>query len=203
MSYQEQPSLDAVVLRNVLLRATRALFAKPENYGDLADKLQAFKWDPNDEKGSSLQIELDWNFDPHKIGNRQSIFVGIDDIDFHTDFIDHRSDISEDRSRITYTQSATTKAQIRAVSPLPDEPLYLTTVASAYFLAMRPQIMNHFNLTRYDMARLSKTTLVKNTGEALKLYESMLSINLAFNFSIVSSLEGVRIKAFTLDLNSQ
>lgn len=192
MSYSAE-SLDAVSLRRVFLLATRELFSDPVNYGDLSEKLSRFKYS-DDLSESSLLVDLDFEYNPKELQPRQAVYVGLGDVSFDSAVVDHMAAISEDRSQVTYVQSAKTALQVRCVAPNADEPLYLATVATAFFFAMRPVFMDELGLSRMDLAGLSKPTLIDKAPS--RMFEVSFVANLAFNFNVISTLEGHRLKAY-------
>ena len=193
MSGYSAESLDAVSLRRVFLLATRELFSDPVNYGDLSEKLSRFKYSDTLSE-SSLLVDLDFEYNPKELQPRQAIYVGLGDVAFDSTVVDHMAAINEDRSQVTYVQSAKTALQVRCVAPNADEPLYLATVAAAFFFAMRPAFMDELGLSRMDLAGLSKPTLIDKAPS--RMFEVSFVANLAFNFNIISTLEGHRLKAY-------
>ena len=124
------------------------------------------------------------------------MYVGLGDVEFSTIVLDHRAEISEDRASITYVQSATTSLRIRCVAPNADEPLYLATTAAAFFFAMRPQFIQELGLSRMDLGKVTSPQLIEKAPT--RMFEVSMVANLAFNFNVVSVLEGHRLKAYRL-----
>ena len=199
MSGYSAESLDAVSLRRVFLLATRELFTDPVNYGDLSDKLSNFKYSDN-AKDSTLLVDLDFEYNPKELQPRHAVYVGLDDVRFNTVVLDHKAEISEDRAKTTYMQAAETALQIRCVAPNADEPLYLATVATAFYFAMRPVFMAELGLSRMDLVGLSKPTLIDKAPT--RMFEVSFVAKLAFNFNVISTLEGHRLKAYRLTTTS-
>lgn len=195
MSYLAQESLDPVALRRVFLLATRQLYSDPLNYGDLSEKLSRFVWRP-ELTDTTLPVELDFEYNPVELQPRHAVYVGIGDCGFSTVVLDHRADISDDRAKVTYMQAATTTFRLRYVSPTPDEALYLATVGAAYYMAMSRVFVRNLGLSRFDLQALSAPQLIDKAPT--RLFEVSLVSNLAFNFNIVSTLEGQRLKTFQL-----
>jgi hypothetical protein len=195
MSAYSAESLDAVSLRRIFLLATRELFADPVNYGDLSGKLSNFKYS-EDPKESTLLVDLDFEYNPKELQPRHAVYVGLDDVRFTPMVLDHKAEISEDRASITYVQSAETALQVRCVAPNADEPLYLATIATAFYFAMRPVFMEELGLSRMDLIGLSKPTLIDKAPT--RMFEVSFAAKLAFNFNIISTLEGHRLKSYKL-----
>lgn len=193
MSYLMEESLDAISLRRVFLLATRQLFSAPENYGSLRDRLNRFVYS-DDMAASTLPVELDFEYNPAELQPRHAVYVGIGEINFTPNVLDHRADISDDRAKITYTQSAATGLRLRFVSPYADEALYLATVASAYFMAMSREFLENLDLQRFDIANLSAPTLLDKAPT--RMFEVSFSAAIKFNYNIVSSVEGHRVKSY-------
>lgn len=188
-------SLDSVSLRRVFLLATRELFSHPENFAELSEELSRYKYS-TDEKTSSLAVELDYVYNPKNLSARHAVYVGIGDLDFSVEYLDHRAGVNDDRSQHVFVQPAKTSLMIRCVTPLPDESLRLATIALGYFFGMRPLFMQQLSLTRFDLGKLSAPSLVEKAPTAL--YESVMVATIAFNFEITSTIEGHRIKTFSL-----
>jgi len=199
MSGYSAESLDAVSLRRVFLLATREFFADPVNYGDLSGKLSNFKYS-EEPKDSTLVVDLDFEYNPKELQPRHAVYVGLEDVQFSTLVLDHIAEISEDRAKITYVQGAETALQLRCVAPNADEPLYLATAATAFYFAMRPVFMAELGLSRMDLVRLSKPTLIDKAPT--RMFEVSFIAKLAFNFNVVSTLEGHRLKAYKLATTS-
>jgi hypothetical protein len=195
MSYLAEESLDPVTLRRVFLLATRQLFSDPENYGSLRARLDRYVYS-EDLKTSTLPVELDFEYNAVELQPRHAIYVGVGDIGFSSQVLDHRADISEDRAKVTYTQAASTALRLRCVAPVADEPLYLATVASAYYMAMSRVFMVNLGLSRFDLATLSAPQLVDKAPT--RMFEVQFAAKLDFHFNIVSTLEGQRLKTFQL-----
>lgn len=196
--YLQDKSLDQVTLRKVFLLATRALYSSSDNYGDLADTLKNFIYSEDLEK-QTLPVDLDFNYNPTVLTARRAIYVGLEDIEFTPRFINSESRGSEDNASVVFTQSATTALVVRAVSPEADEALYLTTLAGAYYTGMRPMIMKQLQLARFDLAGISKPTLIDEAPT--RLFQTTMRANVSFYYSIESTLEGVPLKNFTLTVN--
>ena len=194
MSYSAE-SLDAVSLRRVFLLASRELFSDPYNYGDLRSKLDRFKYS-DIAADSTLLVDLDFEYNVKELQPRHAVYVGLGDVEFSTIVLDHRAEISEDRASITYVQSATTSLRIRCVAPNADEPLYLATTAAAFFFAMRPQFIQELGLSRMDLGKVTSPQLIEKAPT--RMFEVSMVANLAFNFNVVSVLEGHRLKAYRL-----
>jgi hypothetical protein len=193
MSYQTMESLDPVTLRRVFLLATRQLFSDPECYGDLRDKLSRFIYS-DDQKLCTLPVELDFEYNPTTLQPRHAVYVGFADTSFTPLVIDHKADISEDRARITYVQGASTALRLRCVAPVADEPLYLATVATAYYMAMSRVFMLNLGLSRFDLQTIAGPQLVDRAPT--RMFEASFTAKLDFHFNIVSVLEGHRLKAY-------
>lgn len=196
MSYLAEESLDPVVLRNVFLQATRRLYAEPENYGSLRERLKNFRYHAEVAQ-STLPVELDFEYNPVTLQPRHSVYVGVGAVGFSTTVLDHRADVSDDRAKITYTQSAATVLRLRFVAPAPDEALYLAVVASAYFMAMSRLFVQRLGLSRFDLNELGEPRLLEKAPT--RLFEVPFTANLAFNFNVVSTLEGQRLKTYQLN----
>jgi len=199
MSGYSAESLDAVSLRRVFLLATRELFSDPVNYGDLSEKLSRFKYS-EDAKDSTLIVDLDFEYNPKELQPRHAVYAGLGDVTFDTLVLDHKAEISEDRAKITYVQSAKTALRIRCVAPNADEPLYLATVAAAFFFAMRPVFMDELGLSRMDLSGVTAPQLIDKAPT--RMFEVSFAANLAFNFNVISTLEGHRLKAYRLTTTS-
>lgn len=195
MSYCAQESLDPVVLRSVFLLATRQLYADAENYGDLREPLGRLVYRP-ELADCTLPVELDFEYNPAELSPRHAVYVGLGDCKFGTAVLDHRADVSEDRAKITYMQNAETTLRLRYLAPTAAAALHLATVGAAYYMAMSRVFLDRLGLNRFDLQVLSAPQLVDKAP--VRLFEVSLGANLAFNFNIVSTLEGQRLKTYQL-----
>lgn len=188
-------SLDPIVLRRVFLLAARSLFSDAKNYGEYAEELSRFVYS-EDKVKSTLDVELDYLYNPEKLSPRHAVYVGITDFDFKSEYLNHHMTTSEDGASVVLGQPTTTGVVIRCVTPMPDEALRLSTVSMSFLLGMRRMFMEQLELSRFDLQKVTAPALIDKAPTAL--YVSTAAAALAFNFEVTSYVEGHRIKTFDL-----
>ncbi len=70
-------------LRRIFLLSARAHFAHPDNFGELAEELACYTFDPDNPAGGKLKVELINSSDPSRPEAADGVYVGISDRTFN------------------------------------------------------------------------------------------------------------------------
>lgn len=191
-------SLNAVVLRRVFLVLVRSHFSNPRNYTtpDLKDLYY------DDTVDSPLDIKLDFTYDSEDIGKKPVIYVGTGPFQFKNQVIDDYAGTSYDNSITGNTAQCITTVEIKSISmsadlslALADQALNLLGAAKFMMQQELPSILD------YSVSSMTPPTLID--PEKIKVFQSNITLNLAFNITWVTVLESLRIKNIVFDSNNQ
>ena len=198
---EEEGFLDPVRLRRIFLMLTREHFSNPENY--LNESLKPIVYNDSSDQ-SSLDIDLDFIYDADEIGKKPAIYIGTTPFNFKKQVINNASASSDDNSVEFYTTECTTAINIRHITTAADLSLQLATQSVNFFGCLRAHLMSMIpGILQYEIAQLTPPALIEQSK--IRVFQSNITINFAFNSLWASSIEGHRLKRiiFTHDLGFQ
>tara|TARA_B100002019_G_C21268925_1_gene601020 strand:+ start:2865 stop:3518 length:654 start_codon:yes stop_codon:yes gene_type:complete len=186
---ENQPVIDPVVLRRVFLVLVRQHFSNPRNFNtsDIKDMVYT-----NDEQ-SPLDIKLDYTYDSEDIGKKPVIYVGTGNFTFKNQVIDDYSGQNADGSILGNTAQCTTTIEIRHISMSADLCLALATQTLHLLGAAKYLITKELpDVLDYAVSTLTPPALID--PEKIKIFQSNLTLNIAFNMTWTTVIESLRIK---------
>lgn len=191
--------VNPVLLRRIFLLIFREHFSDPNNYG--LDEIKDLYYDGTEQ--SPLDIKLDFTYSSEDIGKKPAIYIGLGNFAFKNQVIDDYAGSSADNSTIYSTTQGTTNIIIRHLSMSSDLSLALATQSLHLAGGIRNLIVENFpSLLDYSVSSLTPPALVD--PEKIKIFQSNLTLNIAFNMTWTTTIEGLRIKtiAFRTDHSS-
>jgi hypothetical protein len=180
-------------IRRVFLLLTRVNYSDPKNYSRMAEKFKNFIWNMDKEK-SSIQIDLDYDFDVEKLEKFPAIFVGTDDIAYQKKVIDNQVRKNEDGSGEEYIYIGSTNVIIRHIGKTADESLAMSDLSRNFFKGMRKMMMENGRLRTYEVPRITTSKPFQRAPEqADQLFEADLLVNISFDDPWIIFRESHRI----------
>jgi hypothetical protein len=189
----DQP-LELTVIRRAFLLLARHLFSDPGNLGSLQDKLCNMVWD-EDPKKSKINIDLDYTYSPdEELDRTPAIFVGFSQLQFRKVVLDNSARVTPDNSGVYHNQPAQCNLMLQARHQTSDGAYLMGQALTAYFMGIRPLIMNRLGLRKFDLISLGRPEMQEQAPD--RFFKIDVNIALDFNFSILTTQEGHRLKKF-------
>ena len=195
----KESSLDVVQLRRVFLMLAREHFSNIKNYfkvaalsGAESSKIIPLKYSDAIEE-RTLDIDLDYVYDPDEVGKKPSVYIGVGAIQFKKQVLDNFKSQSVDSSSIYHTTQAQTTVSIKHISSEPDVSLQLAVQSMHFFAGIRTLMMSAMpNISFYDLGQLSDVQMVDPSK--IRVYYVDLSVSMAFDTDWETDIESHRIK---------
>jgi hypothetical protein len=189
--------VDPVLLRRIFVLFARDLFSDPDNYAEYTSLRDLVYTDVKSSR--TLDVDLDFIYDPEEISKKPSVYVGTDDYAFKKQVIDNYNETPSD-SVTSVTAETSTRVIIKHISTEVDVSLMLATLSTNYFTAIRPIMFKHIpHILSYETQMLSKPNLIE--GSKIKAFQTNVTIGLAFNAAWTIIEESHLIKSVHTDLN--
>lgn len=187
-------AMDALILRRVFVNAVRVFYSNPDNYDGFPETLKAFFYIPDDEKdadGRTLDIDLDFNFDPKTPRNKPQVFVGCRDIQFDRKVLGDHSTDSDDLATQTQVLGCSTTVEIKHMDRSPDTCITLSGMTLAFFAGIR-DVMK-------DSLGLDEITILSQTPPGLmnadnQIFNSSLMLGLRWQYVSDITEESLKIR---------
>jgi hypothetical protein len=195
----KESALDVVQLRRVFLMLAREHYSNVKNYygvralsGSESKKIIPLKYsDTSSER--TLDVDLDYVYDPKEVGKKPSVYVGVGNIDFKKQVLDNYKSQSEDTSSTFHTTQAATNITIKHIATSPDVALQLGVQSMHFFAGVRTLMMTAMpNIKMYDLRQLSDVKMVD--PNKVRVFYVDLSIVMAFDTDWETRIESHRIK---------
>jgi hypothetical protein len=191
-------NLDPVQLRRIFLLLLRDVFSTEENYDNEELKHPPVIYSEK-ETLKTLDVELDFLYDPEKVGPRPGVYVGLGPINFEKKVIGDDAGFSYDNSTHYFTCLANTILQIRHVSTTPDFSYLLANHTTMSLLASRPFLLSNLpGLGAFEIQQINPVQLFD--PDPVKEFKVDVIFKLVFSFSWSVSLEGHRLKSIETSL---
>jgi len=190
LSYDQ---LDPVQLRRVFLLLSRACFNSKDAY-DLTSELKDPEIVYNDKASKrTIDVELDFLYDPEKVNEEPCVYVGLGDISFERKGVGDVSGISEDNSTYYYACESSVPLFLRHVSASPDMSYLLANHSLLFYLAMKRLLLSNIpGLGDIKLQTMSKVNI--NQVEQKRSFRTDVTFILSVIFSWASTSEDHRIK---------
>lgn len=186
---EDHPIVDPVILRRVFLVLIRSHFSNARNFNTADIKNMIYDSTPE----SALDIKLDYTYDAEDIGKKPVIYVGTGPFQFKNQAIGDYAGINDDGSVTSNTAECTTSIEIRHISMSADLCLALATQTLNLIGASKDMILSELpNMLDYQLSVLTPPALID--PEKIKVFQSNITLNLAFNMTWTTVLESLRIK---------
>lgn len=193
--------LNGANLRTIFLLLTRAHFSDPANHGYLEETIGCFKYD-DDDKLSTLPVELSYVYDPEKTSPIPAVYVGMDQgMQFRRTDMDDKSATFSDNSGFESAKLAVTSLSIIHLARTMDQALLLAESSAAFYMGIRESLKLQLGLSSFDVLSLSPAALAGKAPE--RYFRVDLQCALAFNFVVSVNIESHRLKKFAISLEEQ
>ena len=185
--------LNPVQLRRIFLLLFRELYSTIDNYSDEEDLKDPPIIYSDKLSKKTLDIDLDFIYDPDEIAQRPGIFIGLGPIQFQKKAIGDIHSHSEDNSKLHYSNFAVTSLHIRHVTTSPDFSYLLANQSVSMVLVLKEMLMNNMpGLAHIELQQISPLQL--SDGDPTREFKVDAVFQLHFVFSWASTLEGHRLK---------
>jgi hypothetical protein len=192
--------LSPTQMRRVFLLLTRACFSNTDLYdydGDLRDPPVVYD---SKSRKRTVDVELDYLYDPEKVAESPTVYVGFGDINFKRLVVGDDARFSEDRSRQYFSNHSNTILHLRHVSPSGDMSYLLADQSLAFYLAMRLLLLANIpGLGDLKAQQLSKINLT--SAEKTRNFRVDVTFDLTTMFGWHSDLEGHRLKEASIQID--
>ena len=186
----KETSLDLVQLRRIFLMLAREHFSDADNYYRVEEMEPLVYTDKADTR--TLDIDLDYIYDPQEIGKKPAVFVGTGPVQFKKQVIDNYETSSQDGAVRYHTTQGMVPISISHVSTEADLALQLGVQSLHFFAGIRDLMMRALpNLLMYEVQALTNPRMID--GSKIKNFQVDLTIMIVFNTDWATYLEGHRI----------
>lgn len=189
-------------IRRGFTMLTRYCFSNPENYADNAEILGCMKYSDQPGEGD-LSIIAKGAQDPANTELIPGIFISLSDaVQYAPYYIGPYTSTSSDRARITSSLTATANIQIKCSHKNADVSCAMADMCMLFFMAAIPHIkrawgwVSQVNIQGQTEPKLQQ---LSESDTSNKYYDSILAIQLIYQYSINIDTESKRLKAYTLD----
>ena len=189
--------LDPVSMRRIFLLLTRNHFSDPSFFGNVPDEFKKFRYDDND-RNTTLRVELDYAFDPEEVEQPTSIFVGVSDVNTTKSVLDSFESNNTDNSGKQNVDTDSCAITFSHISKSPDTALKLGVISKGFYQGMRQLLKERLGFRGYTVAKLTAPTKVTE-GTTRDYYRVDLSINVVFSSNWTTLIESHRVKRIVVD----
>lgn len=189
-------------IRKGFTTLARYCFSNPEHYADNADILGCMKY--SDEPGESdLSIIAKGAQDPSNTEIIPGIFISLGDtVQYDPYYVGPYVNASFDTARVTSSLMATANIQIKCSHKNADVSCAMADMCMLFFMAAVPHIKNAWSwVSQINIKGQTEPKLQQfsESDTSNKYYDSVLAIQLIYQYSINIDTESKRLKAYTLD----
>lgn len=192
-------------IRRGFITLARYCFSNPNNYDTNKDLLGCLKYS-DDPKESSLSVVTTGAQDPADTQLIPGVFVSLaDQIQFSDYYIGPYQRLSDDTARRTNSVSAKANIVLRCSHKNADVSCAMSDMCMMFFMAAIPHIKNTWGwLSQISIVSQSEPKLqqLSESDTSNKYYDSLLVIQIVYQYSINIDTESKRLKASTLDSNT-
>lgn len=189
--------LDPVLLRRIFLLYVRDLYSDTKLYGHLVE-LKNLVYSP-DKKLRTLDVDLDYVYDPEEIAKRPSVYVGVGGITFQKQAINNFAGSYHDGQTLS-TMEMKTSIVFKHMSNYVDVSLNLASLTANHLAGIRPVVHQRFPaILSYELASISAPSLVE--GSKVRLFQTNTTFNMALNAGWEHLAEKILIKNINTTVN--
>lgn len=189
--------LDPVLLRRIFLLYVRDLYSDTKLYGHL-EELKNLVYSP-DKKLRTLDVDLDYVYDPEEIAKRPSVYVGVGGITFQKQAINNFAGSYHDGQTLS-TMEMKTSVVFKHMSNYVDVSLNLASLTANHLAGIRPVVHQRFPaILSYELASISAPSLVE--GSKVRLFQTNTTFNMALNAGWEHLAEKILIKNINTTVN--
>jgi hypothetical protein len=186
-------NMDPVHLRRIFVLLLREIYSVPENLENPELKNPAIIYSEK-ETERTLDIDLDFLYDPERVAARPGIYVGLGPINFEKKVIGDDAGLSEDNSTRYYECMSNVALNIRHISTAPDFSYLLATQTLMALLSARNLLFSNLSgLAAMEPKQVAQIQL--SDPEPEKEFRVDVVFNISFMFSWTTKLEGHRLKS--------
>ena len=186
----KETSLDLVQLRRIFLMLTREHFSNAENYYRVEEMAPIVYH--SDASKRTLDIDLDYVYDPNEVDKKPSIYVGTGPVQFAKQVIDNYETSSQDNAVRYHTTRGSVQIGLSHIATEADLALQLGVQSLHFFAGIRHLLMGALpNVLQYEVLQLTQPQLVK--PDRIRNFQVDLQISLLFNTDWATYMEGHRI----------
>lgn len=188
-------------LRRGFITLLRYCFSDPNHYSDNREALGCLVYS-DDDKEKTLSVDAKGIYDPSDTNSVPGVSVSMSQgIQFQRIGINDRRVTSRDFSVETDTSLATAQIQITCSHKDADVCCALADMCTLFFTAAKKHIQNAWGwVLQFDIVQQTEPTM-KNQSESdstARWYESVVAIQLIYEYSINIETESKRLKEFSI-----
>lgn len=190
---------------NTLRRAFTALlrwaFTKPENMGDLGEALACYSYDDDPNK-SGIKISPLSVKDPGDTETFPGIYVSLDDgVKYSKAGMNPEMYISPDMATKFNVMQASTKVVISCRARDADISCSIADLVVMFLFALTERLFSTWGWLRvYDIEAQTEPKLTsKSETDTTKWYETKVTINVAYDYTVLVSRDSKRLKDYTVE----
>lgn len=192
-------------IRKGFTMLARYCFSNPNNYDANKEILGCIKYS-DDPKERDITVVAKGAQDPADTQLIPGVFISLQDqVQFQEYYIGPHRDISDDTARITSSLKATANVVIKCSHKNADVSCAMGDMCMLFFMAAMPHIHNAWGwLSEIRIVSQSEPKLqqLSESDTSNKYYDSLLVIQIVYQYSINIDTESKRLKASTLDNNA-
>lgn len=192
-------------IRRGFVTLAKYCFSNPDNYSDNKDILGCLKYS-DDPKERDITVVAKGAQDPTDTQLVPGVFISLaDQVQFTNFYIGDARLRSRDTASRTSSLQATANVAIRCSHKNADICCAMSDMCLLFFMAAIPHIKNAWGwVQQINIVSQSEPKLqqLSESDTSNKYYESVLVIQLIYQYSINIDIESKRLKAYTLDNNS-
>lgn len=190
---------------NTLRRAFTALlrwaFTKPENMGDLGEALACYSYSDDDTK-SGIKISPLSVKDPGDTETFPGIYVSLDEgVKYSKVGMNPELTMSKDTATTVNVMQASTKVVISCLARDADISCSIADLVVMFLFALTERLFYTWGWLRvYELESQTEPKLnSKSETDTTKWYETKVTINVAYDYTVLVSRESKRLKDYSLE----
>lgn len=186
----KETSLDLVRLRRIFLMLAREHFSDEANYYRVEEMAPLVYHEEPAKR--SLDVDLDYVYDPGEVGKRPAIYVGTGPVQFAKQVVDNYETTSEDGAVRYHTTRGSVQIGVSHIATEADLALQLGVQSLHFFAGIRHLLMGALpDMLQYEVLQLTQPQLIN--PDKIRNFQVDLQISLQFNTDWATYVEGHRI----------